>query len=581
MASPDITPYVDLTLFDASSQTIFLDAIDYAKVALPEYAPQEGSIETVLLQAMALETQEAIYAINRLPGAVVEVLLRLLDIERNSGTAATTTVKFTGSTTANFDIPLGTRLYYQESTTSDVLLLETTEMVSATQAKSIATISQASTTITVTTTTRHGFSTGNLVTISGTVAMNVSNAAVTIDPSDAFKFTVTAGGSGTYSETTGTVTPASTIPATGFAPAKTSTITEAFNGLASGTGLILLSIVPAVASAETVTALTGGLTEETDTQYFSRAVATLSRLSTALVTTTQMDQFVVESGRYPDAYRVHSVDNTDETREGGLVNKVMIAVAPVDATVDNLLDGVGDGSLESTDTNYGVKDIIYEGVLERVHGALDPVVVNPSIVEVGVSATVKLPSGILATTVEDACNETLSSYISSNTWDWSDVIRYNEIITKLRNTVVTVGTSTLPAIEYVSEITITPSDAYIPEESTLYKVSNFARSAGGICTLTISGPGTGGVHELDIAAGETLWVKVVNVNNAAFNTTTIVEAQTPSGTTITYTQGSGAIGSTAATTGCILPMKRDANGNFTIYDPAPLVTSGTHATTTV
>ena len=580
MGSPDVTPYVDLTLFDASSQQIFLDSIDYARVALPEFAPQEGSIETVLLQAMALETQESIYAINRLPGAVIEVLLRLLDVERNTGTSATTIVKFNGSTTANFDIPLGTRLYYQESSTSDVLLLETTELVSASQSKDVATITQATTVITVTTTTRHGLSTGNLVTISGTTAMNISGAAVTIDPDDAFKFTVTAGASGTYSETSGLITPASTIPATGFAPAKTSTITEAFNGLASGTDLVLLSIVPAVASAETVTVLMGGLTEETDAQYFSRAVATLSRLSTALVTTTQMDQFVVESGRYPDAYRVHSVDNANETREGELVNNVMIAVAPVDATVDNLLDGVGDGSIDSTSGSYGVKDIIYEGVVERVHGALDPVVVNPAIVEVAISATVKLPAGILSSSVEDACNETLSNYISSNTWDWSDIIRYNEVIGKLRNTVVTVGTSSLPAIEYVSDITITPTDAYIPEESTLYEVTNFART-GTTCTLTIDGPGVGGVHDLDLVAGESLWVKVVDVNNAAFNTTTIVQALTPTTTTITFTQGSGTITSAAATSGCILPMKRDANGNFTIYDPAPLVTSGTHVTTTV
>ena len=205
---------------------------------------------------------------------------------------------------------------------------------------------------------------------------------------------------------------------------------------------------------------------------------------------------------------------------------------------------------------------------------------NPAIVEVAISATVKLPAGILSSSVEDACNETLSNYISSNTWDWSDIIRYNEVIGKLRNTVVTVGTSSLPAIEYVSNITITPTDAYIPEESTLYEVTNFART-GTTCTLTIDGPGVGGVHDLDLAGGESLWVKVVDVNNAAFNTTTIVEALTPTTTTITFTQGSGTITSAAATSGCILPMKRDANGNFTIYDPAPLVTSGTHTITTV
>lgn len=582
MTSPDVTPYVDLTIFDASSQQIFLDAIDYARVALPEYAPQEGSIETVLLQAMALETQEAIYSINRLPGAVVEVLLRLLDVDRNSGTSATVVVKFIGSTTANFTVPLGARLYYQESSSSDVLLLETTEQITGTQAKTISTITQSGTTITVTTSTRHGLSTGNLVTISGTVAMNISNAAITIDPDDPTVFTVTAGASGSYSETTGTVTPALTIPATGFVTARTSEITEDFNGLAAGTDLILLSILPEIASVETASILSGGANAETDTEYFSRAVATLSRLSTGLVTTTQMNQFVVESGRYPDAYRVYAVDNTDETRRGSQINKVMIAVAPVDASKDNLLDGIGDGSINSTSPSYGVKDIIYEGINERIHAALDPVVVNPVIVELGVAATVKLPSGILSSSVQDACNETLSTYLSSNTWDWSSVVRYNEVITQLRNTTVAVGTSTSAAVDYVSSITMTPTDAYIPNESTLYEVTNVARS-GDVCTLTIDGPGVGGIHGLNLAAGESLWVKVVNVpnNSGLFNTTTIVPALTPSNTTITYTTATSGTITSAAATGCILPMKRDANGNFTIYDPAPLVTSGTHTITTV
>ena len=100
--SPDVSPYVDLTLFDSSSQAIFEKALDYALVALPELQPREGSIETILLQAVSLEVQYAIYAINRLPGAVVEVLLRLLDIERNTGARATAVAKFEGDSTTSF-----------------------------------------------------------------------------------------------------------------------------------------------------------------------------------------------------------------------------------------------------------------------------------------------------------------------------------------------------------------------------------------------------------------------------------------------------------------------------------------------
>jgi hypothetical protein len=43
--SPDVSPYVDLTLFDSSSQAIFEKALDYALVALPELQPREGSTE--------------------------------------------------------------------------------------------------------------------------------------------------------------------------------------------------------------------------------------------------------------------------------------------------------------------------------------------------------------------------------------------------------------------------------------------------------------------------------------------------------------------------------------------------------
>ena len=574
MASIDTRPYVDLTLFDASSQEIFLTALNYARTAFPEFEPREGSLETVLLQAMALEAQRAIYAINRLPGATVEVLLRLLDVERSNGSYATATARFTGFTAESFTVPVGTRMFYQADQNSDFVLLETTSAVTGTQIKSISSINQSTTTVTVVTSTLHGFSTGNNVAISGTgvTALNTtSNKTITV--TNGYTFTYTADDSATRSAATGDVTPSTGTPATAFVTARSTTITEDFNGLEANTTFTLLSVLPAIASATLETALLGGVVAESDTEYFNRATAILGRLSAALTTSLQVEQFVAESGRYPDAYRIKAVDNTDETRKGGQAGKIMIAVAPVDATAENLLAGVGDGSLTIDDAEYGVKDQIYDGVEERISALLDPVVVDPALVTFNVTATIKLPDGIVSDTSSDACEETLASYLSPNTWDWSASVRVNELIYKLRNTYVTVGTLSLPATDYISSVTITPTDAYIPVESTAYGISNVVKSSG-VCTVTTTSP-----HLIEIGAGETLWV-AVDCSNSAFDTATVAQVTSVGASTFVYTNGSGNVSSTSAT-GAILPIKRSASGDITIYDPAPLALSGTHVVTTV
>ena len=575
MASIDTRSYIDLTLFDASSQEIFLTALNYAKTALPEFDPREGTIETVLLQAMALEAQQAVYAINRLPGATVEVLLRLLDVERNNGTYATATVRFTGFTTATFTVPIGTRMFYQADQNSDFVLLETTSAVNGTHIKNISSIDQplSSTTVTVETSTLHGLTSGDTVTIAatGVTQLNAINKTITVTDNYTFTYTLTSAAAH-YAAATGTVTPSTSIPATAFVTARTTTITEDFNGLEADTTFTLLSVLPAIGSATLETALLGGVLAETDVEYFNRATAILGRLSTALTTNLQIEQFVAESGRYPDAYRIKAVDNTDETRSGGQAGKVMIAVAPVDVSSTNLVTGVGDGSVVIDDAEYGVKDEIYDGVSERISALLDPVIVDPALVTFDVAATVKLPDGITASSATDACEESLSSYISPNTWDWSASVRVNELIYKLRNTYVTVGTLTLPATDYVSSVTITPTDAYVPSEATAYGISTVART-GTTCTVT-----TTTNHGISVGAGETLWI-AVDCSNNNFDTATVVEATTTANTFV-YTNGSGTIGSVAAT-GAILPIKRSATGDITIYDPAPLALSGTHVVTTV
>lgn len=142
MASPDISRYVDLTIYDLQPEQIYDAAVQYAQTALPEWTPISGSVEDALLQAAALMSGEVIGAINRLPAGVTEGLLRLYGIERNSGTAPSVTVDIELVDDAGHVIPVGTRFGYLDSDAADPILyvFESTQQVTVAVGDTTATV---------------------------------------------------------------------------------------------------------------------------------------------------------------------------------------------------------------------------------------------------------------------------------------------------------------------------------------------------------------------------------------------------------------------------------------------------------
>lgn len=108
MPSPDITPYVDLTLFDKDPQDLVDQAVEDALVTLPDWEPAEGNTEMVVLEGEALIGAEVIYAINRLPGATVEILLALYGVLRDAGSPPTVELRFELSDDLGHTIDAGT-----------------------------------------------------------------------------------------------------------------------------------------------------------------------------------------------------------------------------------------------------------------------------------------------------------------------------------------------------------------------------------------------------------------------------------------------------------------------------------------
>ena len=120
MSSPDATPYVDLRVYDKTPDEIKAAALEYLQSTMPTWNPQEGNVEMVLLEAVAIEVAEAVFSINRLPNAMTEVLLGLYGVTRDPGVAPMCYPVFTVYNTAGYTIPTGTEFAVVVDSTTTV-----------------------------------------------------------------------------------------------------------------------------------------------------------------------------------------------------------------------------------------------------------------------------------------------------------------------------------------------------------------------------------------------------------------------------------------------------------------------------
>lgn len=128
--SPDISQYVDLRVYDKDPTDILRTALTELQSRLPGWTPREDNTEVMLLEALAVEISEAVYAINRLPNSVMTALMRLYGIERDAGAFATTTVEFQVVNSMGYTIPARTRLLLPPDQGYGSTVFETTAALS-------------------------------------------------------------------------------------------------------------------------------------------------------------------------------------------------------------------------------------------------------------------------------------------------------------------------------------------------------------------------------------------------------------------------------------------------------------------
>lgn len=120
MPSPDFSQYIDLTINDKQPDQLYDEAVDYARLALPEFAPRPGTVEDAILQAVAYVSALNLGNINRLPDGLMEGVLRYMGIIRKEATFATVDIDFEVSENGG-TVPDGTIAIY-ETTDGDVLV---------------------------------------------------------------------------------------------------------------------------------------------------------------------------------------------------------------------------------------------------------------------------------------------------------------------------------------------------------------------------------------------------------------------------------------------------------------------------
>lgn len=106
----DFSEYVYLVPFDVSPTSVYLDAIDYAKIVLPEFQPRQGTPEDAILQAVSYISALNIAAINRIPDRLMAGLVGMMGVEIDDGEKAVIDVVFTCIDNLGTTVPQGTLL---------------------------------------------------------------------------------------------------------------------------------------------------------------------------------------------------------------------------------------------------------------------------------------------------------------------------------------------------------------------------------------------------------------------------------------------------------------------------------------
>lgn len=450
MASPDFREYVDLTINDVQPLDIYNASIEYAKVALPEFAPRSGTVEDAMLQAMSYVAGLMTGAINRLPNGLMEGILRLMGFDRDEETFATGSIVLTTIDDTGVTIPAGFQVSYTEVTDTETIqhVFETSESaqillgqtvsgpipVVAVEAGEKPVISDGDTLLIL--------SASNKVlgcTFSGTLSQGIAGE------SDDSYF---ARGATYLSSLSSCLTTApqmdkyvlnafrdvfrsNTYDLTGQQELDGIRIFMSGSQIAASLNQDPTLIVPTPTAGDHVRIY--GVTPDKFNRVFS-----IASLGSAGSNTIFFSNIVGASAgeTYTLPYKVELLSNYGLTEPDNLGNVVTFLCDSEGAAISS-----------------GLRTTIKNDLLNRVVAGLTYNTSNALIADFNLNITIAVANGFAALDVRSAVDAAITAFLSPQSWDWSPIVRRNAIITRV---------SQVPGVSYIDDLTISlPSNQYL------------------------------------------------------------------------------------------------------------------------
>lgn len=109
----DFSKYINLSIFDAEPGDIYFDAIEVARLTLPEFNLRVGTPEDAIFQAAAYISSLNIASINRLPDRLMEGIMNILGYSKQQAVAAEVDVTITLDSYSGGTVPAGTIFSYE------------------------------------------------------------------------------------------------------------------------------------------------------------------------------------------------------------------------------------------------------------------------------------------------------------------------------------------------------------------------------------------------------------------------------------------------------------------------------------
>ncbi len=123
MPSPDQSGYTTLILHDKSPYEILQTAITNAQL-VSDWVPRSGDPLMAVAESISVAVSETIFAINRLPDAIMEVQMANFGIVRELGTPPSGTVEITVIGTTGYSIGAGTQFRLGDASNSIFLVTD-------------------------------------------------------------------------------------------------------------------------------------------------------------------------------------------------------------------------------------------------------------------------------------------------------------------------------------------------------------------------------------------------------------------------------------------------------------------------